>query len=250
MSFLDTYRRQATLLDRPRASGRRMRIVSDWVHPDLVELVGKEQRRWGQQMRAVKAAGVPTAGLGFTGPVQPNIEPVANLTAVTGVTAETNLYTPATTTNAAFALLPIGSMRAGQAFRIFAGGVVTSTAAGQTVAITSRLGSSATPSSNASLGATGAIALGSTITNALWWYEGHMTIRTVGAGTAATAVNHANIQVGQQAAGSSTSANTGLSGNTTASFDSTIQQGFVISVTPSAAGVSVTLTQFLLVAWD
>lgn len=224
-----------------------LRVVSQFVHPDLEQLVDLEQRDWVRRGRAINGL---VAGLGFTGPPLPNTEPVAAPSAVTGVTAETNLYTPGTGTNAEWALIPQGTMKAPQAWLIFAEGIYTSTASAQTAVFTSRLGTSATPASNASLGATGALSLGnsSAVTNGLWVYAGLMTVRTPGA--SGSAVCHANIDVSNQAAGSVTGTNTGLSGNTSATVDTSIQQGFVVSVTPSATAVSVQLTQFLLLAAD
>ena len=178
-----------------------------------------------------------------------NAEPVNAPAATTGVTAETNLYTPATTTNADWALIPQGpnGFKSPQTWICYYGGSITSSASGQTCAFTFRIGTSATPSSNQSLGATGAIALGATISNALW--QGWTIFTVLTPGTGATAIGTSTVNVGQQA-GAATSTNTGMAGNTTATFDATLQQGFVISVTPSATGVSVQLKNFALMSLD
>jgi hypothetical protein len=253
MGLLEKMSRKAVLLDRlrdqPKPSSR-MRVLGSFIHPDIDEIMGIESREWVTRDRRLKNKGIPMMGLGFAGLLQPNSEPVVAPSATTGVTSETNLYTPATTTNAGWALIPMNTLRSPQALFVIACGIITSSAGSQTVAVTSRIGTSATPSSNASLGATGAVALGSTITNALWVYNAFATVRALGSGTTATAVAHAEITISQQASGSATTAAIGMSGNTSATFDSTIQQGWVISVTPSASGVSAQLTQFALIAWD
>jgi hypothetical protein len=246
MKLFDRYIDQR--VQRAIGQHRSPRIVSSFVHPDIEELMGIEARGWKMGMGELLDSGVPTAGLGFAGPPLPNTEPVNAPSAVTGVTAETNLYTPATTTNADWALIPQGGFRSPQAWLVLASGIITSSAGSQTCAFTSRIGTSATPATNVSLGATGLIALGSTITNALWTYQAQMTIRS--AGTSGSAVATAELVVSQQAAGSVTSVGTALSGNTTATIDTTLQQGYVVSVTPSATGVSAQLTQFCLIALD
>lgn len=248
MSLLAQFERRATLLGGDGV--RRQRVVSSWVHPDIEALMGMEARGWKAGVDALKDSGVPTAGLGFSGPPLPNTEPVNAPAAVTGVTAETNLYTPATTTNADWALIPQGSLRSPQGWMVLASGIYTSSAVSQTAIFTSRIGTSATPASNATLGATGAISLGNAtaVTNGLWTYEAQMTVR--GAGTGGSVVSTAGVTVSNQAAGSVTAAQLGMSGNTTATVDTTLQQGYVISVTPSAAGVSVQITQFVLIALD
>jgi hypothetical protein len=73
------------------------RVVSSFIHPDIQELASYEVRDWKRRLNAVAASGVPMAGLGFAGTPLPNTEFVNAPTAVTGVTAETNLWTPRST---------------------------------------------------------------------------------------------------------------------------------------------------------
>lgn len=252
MPGLSTYEKQAFDLNQviPQPENGGFKTISSWVAADIDEIMGIERAivPWGSTMRQMANSGIPMAGLGFAGLVLPNAEPVNSPSATTGVTAETNLYTPATTTNAVWAIMPQGTMKSPQTWLIFYGGVITSSSSAQTCAFTFRIGTSGTPSSNQSLGATGLVALGSTITNAPWGGWCMFTIRSPG--TSGTAIGTATVNVGQQAAGSVTSTNTGMIANTTATFDTTLQQGFVISVTPSATGVSATLTNFLMMATD
>lgn len=226
----------------------RERVIQSWVAEGIDELMGVEAREWTRRSRALQG---PIAGLGFTGAVTPNIEPTVGPSAVTGGTTEVNLYTPATSSNSAWSLLPIGVLREPQTFRVIAAGTVTSSGAAQTLGFGLRIGTSATATTNAPLGQTGPIALASTIT-APWWLEANVTVLTIQPG--GTAIGSMHVDVGQQATtgfvGSNT-VNTGLSpGTITATFDATQQQGVVITLLPSASGVSVSLKQFLLVAWD
>jgi len=148
-------------------------------------------------------------------------------------------------------LIPQGSFRAPQAWLIFASGVYTSSSTSQTCIFTSRIGTSSTPASNATLGATGAVSLGAAaaITAGLWFYAAQMTIRTPGTSGTAYAVGSVKISNVAAATGPTTTAEA-LFGNTSATVDTTLQQGYVISVTPSATGVSVTLGNFVLIAVD
>lgn len=232
------------------ARRRNVRVQGAWEHPDFQELMALEARTWKSGLGRIEADGVPMAGLGFAGLPLPNTEPVNAPAATTGVAVETNLYTPATTTNADWALLPQGSIRSPQTWVVLAGGVYTSSATSQTCAFTSRIGTSGTPSSNQSLGATGAVSLGNAtaVTNGLWQYQANVVVTA--AGTSAKANAQVTVTVSNQAAGSVTASQLALAGNTTATFDSTLQQGYVISVTPSAAGVSVQMLQFCILVLD
>lgn len=253
MGLLRRYERLAIDLAPYRSREPKMRLMGAMGDPEFVALMEAQQREWAPSMRKIMTSGEPYAGLGFA-QVEPksNAELVTTPAATTGVTAETNLYTPATTTNADWALIPAGDIRSPQTWIIRAAGVYTSSSTSQTCAFTQRIGTSATPSSNASIGATGAISLGNAtaVTNGIWQYECIGLVTAVGSGTNGTVKGTTNIMVSNQAAGSITACQTGLAGNTSASIDTTIQQGFVISATPSAVGVSVTLQQFVMFFLD
>ena len=251
MGLLDRYierRIQNAVADRG------FRIRGSYIHPDIEEIAGIERAGWQDKLQELHQSGVPIAGVGgfFQAvPAPGNSEPQTAPSAATGGTSEVNLYTPATTSGNDFALIPQpGAFRAPQAWLISASGVITSSGGGQTNAMTARIGTSGTPSSNASLGATGAVALGSTITNALWTYVGFMQVTATGTGSNGKATGWGVYTVSQQAAGSASTAAIGMHGNTTASFDSTIQQGYVLSGTPSASGVSQQLIQFVMGSFD
>src|SRR6516225_1220113 len=91
------------------------RIVGSFVHPnidtlaDVEQLAAMERAKWPAAWRGIATAGVPVAGIGGFPQVIPapgNSEPQTAPAAVTGVTVETNLYTPATTSGNDFALIP------------------------------------------------------------------------------------------------------------------------------------------------
>ena len=86
--------------------------------------------------------------------------------------------------------------------------------------------------------------------NALWTYKGFMQVTATGTGTNGKATGWGDVTVSQQAGGSVTSVAAAQHGNVTASFDTTIQQGYVVSVTPSASGVSAQLIQYVMMALD
>lgn len=167
--------------------------------------------------------------------------PLANLAAVTGVTAETNLWTPAQWTP-----IPANYASAGQQWIIDAFGVLTypSSTPG-TTAFTARIGTSSTPSSNTILGAASTAAAGTTQTGVQWQLKGLLTIRTVGLPGANSTVifqGHFECPLGLQAAGSSG----GVIFGGTATVDLSVAQGLAISVTPSVTGQSFTPQ---MIAW-
>lgn len=235
----------------------------EFVHPDILKLAGMEQRGWAPRMRKIKNSDVPIAGLGFAAPFYPNAEPTVAATSWTWTaTTETCIINASTTppslttlaSNTLWCQIPPGSLRAGCALRVLGCGIFSTTVASTTLTWTSRVGSSTTLASNATLGATGAMNpnTGATITAGLWWYEAHGTVRATGSGTTASMVSHATVGMTTTAGGTWTSPGviTGMSGNSTATFDSTLANNFLIDNTASAAAGSTQLTQFMLAAWD
>jgi hypothetical protein len=192
-----------------------------------------ERRDWKLINGRIANSGDPTALEGTYGGVLA-YPPAQNLTAVTGGTANVAwwsaaLYTP----------LPANSVLAPDCYRVIASGLITSSAASQTVIPNANLGTAI----GTGLGAGVAAALGSTITNAQWYLLGDVTLRT--AGTAGTAIGQFVIKIGQ-VAGAATGANvlqTLFGGTAQTAIDFTAAQGLSLGATPSAVGVSVTPTQ-------
>jgi hypothetical protein len=158
--------------------------------------------------------------------------------AVTGGTTNVAWWSPAT-----YSPIPANSVKAPAAFRLKAGGLVTSSGAGQTITLNPAIG---TAVAGQALGASSVHVLGSTITGAFWRLEYELLIRTTG--TSGTAVGTADFMWTTTAGASpatptATNPSSALFGgfNTvaTADFQGTAQ-GLLIAATPSAAGVSVT----------
>jgi hypothetical protein len=122
-----------------------------------------------------------------------------------------------------------------------------STGAARPSIINPHIGPSNTVGTN--LTAAPAQTLGSTITNAVWRLWAQITVRTVGAGTAATAVGGFRFEYSTAAnAGAPTTVIWRSSGGA-ATFDSTALNGLVMGVTPSNAGVSIVVRQIKWGSW-
>jgi len=160
-------------------------------------------------------------------------EPVnsAGFAAVTGVVAETALWaTSPWTAWAANELTP------GQAWKLTAGGVVTTSTTPGNLTITPRVG---TTTGGVTLGASAATALTASLTAVPWSLEMWLAVRTTGTGTSATAVATGTFTsrvIGNTPAGA---ASVVPFGGTAAAFDSTAGQGIFIGWTPGATTVSV-----------
>ena len=250
MKLLDNY-----LNKRIKALGYEPKVTrfhSSFIHPDYDELMGYASAGYrpdGSRVSPQSSIDDLTAGFGFAGAPLPNTEPVVAPAAATGSVSETNLYTPATTTNAEWALMPQGSIRAPQAWYVFITGIFSTSVAGQTFTWTTRVGTSATPSSNVSLGASGALNpnAGSTIATGLFFYTGIMTIRTPG--TSGTIYNNATITQNTTTT-PATAVVSAVYGNTAGTVDTSLQQGYVLSVTLSNSAATAQLTSFSMIAID
>jgi len=160
-------------------------------------------------------------------------EPInsAGFAAVTGVVAETALW--ATSPWTAWAA---NEIIAGQAWKLTAGGVVTTSTTPGNLTITPRIG---TTTGGVTLGASLATALTASLTAVPWSLEMWLAVRTTGTGTSATAVATGTFTsrvIGNTPAGA---ASVVPFGGTAAAFDSTAGQGIFIGWTPGATTVSV-----------
>lgn len=220
------------------------KVVTDYdVFRDINILKGREVRRWREIDRNLRAGDDPTALEGLYAGLQAN-PPDAALTAVTGVTARTALWDAAL-----FTPLPLNNqLLAPTGWFLHATGVVTSDAAARTITMTPGLGTTAAATT---MGASTALALGSTITGALWTLEGRITVRAIG--TAASAYGIFEMHWGTTAGATATVSNA-LFGNTAAAFDSRAKAasatagGIEMDVTPNAVGVSMQVTQLMWVS--
>jgi hypothetical protein len=202
-------------------------------------LMQHERPRWGVINGHLYESGAPTASIGAYGGLSA-YPPAQALTAVTGGTANVAWWSPALYTP-----LPANGLLAPSALRITAHGLVTSSGASQTITMNPAIG---TAVAGTALGASSALALGSTITGAYWHLDGDLTVRTVG--SAGTAIAGFEMHWGT-AAGATATVSNALFGHTSATgIDFTAAQGILIAATPNNAGVSVTPDQIHMLSWN
>lgn len=223
---------------------------------DIRELIEIEQRQWGPRMRHISSLGTPMAGLGFTGVVVPNTEPVVAPASVSSLAGAINVYQMQSTGTSTWMYAPPGNIRAPQSWRVWAGGTMSTAATTSTLLWTTRVGSSAASVTNPVMGSTAAMAPGSSTSNgatgasvtaAPWWYEAHLGIRTPG--TAGTAVGMFNVDLPCQAPIANTA--TGLGGGFQFSFDMTAGMFWELNLTVSGSPTTgVQLQHFTIIAWD
>lgn len=204
---------------------------------ELKWLMWHDARSWRMINGQIAAAGVPVNSRGpYAGPGA--IANAQALTAVTGGTTNVAWWSPAV-----YSPIPANSVQAPTSFRVMAAGLVTSSGASQTLTLNPAIG---TAVAGQALGASSAMALGSTITGAFWRLEYDLIVRT--SGTSGTAVGNGEMTLGTTAGatpGTPTATNPsnymigGFNTVATADFQATAQ-GLLIAATPSAAGVSVT----------
>lgn len=233
---LERLERQAVLLDRPRARSRT--VITDYVAPNWEEVMAvaaHERAQWSDIDRALRDGNDPTALIGgLAGLVGGSNVPAADGSAVTGGTSNVAIWDSRIFT-------PIPALEtAPTQFELLAAGVVTSSAGSQTVIVNPHIGPTNTVGTN--LTASSAQTLGSTITNAIWQLTAQLTMRAAGAGSAATAIGTFTFAYTTVAnVGSPTIVMWRSTANAT--FDSTVLNGLVLGMTPSAAGVSIAYQQ-------
>jgi hypothetical protein len=158
--------------------------------------------------------------------------PPTSFSAVTASATETNLWTPAIWTP-----IPANDMRAGKIYNVKFGGIFTSTGTQGVLTFTARCGQSATPSSNVSLGASNATAPPASLTNAPFYGEFTLGIRSLGlAASGATGVGHGFVHV--QGAAAATAIDYLFGGTVPTSLDNTTATGLIVSLTISVASQS------------
>lgn len=176
--------------------------------------------------------GMPEAQFtGFEGQVS---GPPASFTAVTASATETNLWTPAIWTP-----IPANSMMAGKIYKTSFGGVFSTTATQGTLTFTPRLGVSATPASNVTLGASNAVAWAASLTGAAWYGELTAICRAVGLAASGATFTGNGMAVTQGAA-AATATMFVMGGTVPTTIDNTATSGMIVSATISVASQSIT----------
>ena len=161
--------------------------------------------------------------------------PPASFTAVANTVTETNLWTVGL-----WSTIPAFDLRAGKMYVVRAGGILSTTVT-PTVVWTARYGTSATSTSNISIGASTAVATGSGLVNVPWHAEFVLGCRQVGVAAAgATVTGNGFAVLGNVAAAAAQVATFGSTIPTT--VDQTIQGGICITLTWGTASASNTAT--------
>jgi hypothetical protein len=236
-ALLERLEREAVILGRGQARGRELRY-----RPITHELLDANARAWRDVDAEIRRGGDPTALIGGLAGLESGSDVlIADGSAITGGTSNVALWDSRQYT-------PIPPLtRRGVIYELDAEGTITSSGAAQTVTLNPHIGPSNTVGTN--LTAAPAQTLGSTITNAVWRLWAQITLRSVGAGTAATAVGGFRFEYSTAAnAGSPTTVIWRSSGGA-ATFDSTALNGLVMGVTPSNSGVSIVVRQIKWGSW-
>lgn len=162
--------------------------------------------------------------------------PATSFTAVSSFTSETNLWTNIPI----WSPIPLLQMRAGAIFECRGGGVYSTAATGPTFVFTARVGTSATPSSNITLGASATITTANAVSAKPWYFQFTFQIRALGVATSTAAgTGNGIIFLGSSAAVDQVA---GIGSTIASTIDNTVSNGFVLSCTCSTASASTTLT--------
>lgn len=160
--------------------------------------------------------------------------PPASHTAVANTTTRTNLWAPALWTP-----IPALDMKPGKAYILRCGGVLGTTGT-PTLIFNPTFGQSATPGSNAALGAGNTITLG-TIAAGKWYAEFTLGVRQLGIAAAGATITGNGFVVVDAAAGA-VSQLISIGGGVVTSADHTVATGLCLDVTWGAASASNTIT--------
>ena len=158
--------------------------------------------------------------------------PPTSFNAVSASATETNLWTPAI-----WSSIPANDMRAGKVYKVCFGGIFSSTSSPGTITFTARAGQSSTPGSNVSLGASNATAPPASLTNAPFYGEFTLGIRSLGlAASGAIGVGAGFVHV--QGAAATTAVDYLMGGTVPTSIDNTAASGLIVSLTISVSSQS------------
>lgn len=220
---------QAALIDREQSNGVDFGpFHRTWL---LERAPEKVRRQLELAAKHPELVGMPEAQ--FTGTEGQAAGPPTNFTAVTASATETNLWTPNIWTP-----IPAGSMIAGKIYKVSAGGIFTTTATQGVLTWTPRMGQSATPASNATLGASNAVAWAASLTNAAWYAEFTAICRSLGL-AASGATFAGNGFATTQGAAAATATLYTFGGTKPANVDNVAASGMILSVTISVASQSI-----------
>lgn len=164
---------------------------------------------------------------------------LANQTAITG-TSEAAMFPVAQ-----YSGFSANQLRAGQVWKLTAGGIMTTAGASPgNITITPRFGTS---TSGTSLGASAATALATSGSNVPWMFEYYLTVRTIGnAGANSTVVGFGRFAAGVAAIAAATGNAVLMSSTASVSVDTSVASGLFIGVTMGSASDTLTTMGVML----
>lgn len=169
--------------------------------------------------------------------------PPSSFSPVTASATETNLWTQTVWTP-----IPAGDMRAGKVYKVSFGGVFTSTGTQGTLTWTPREGTSGTPGSNHTLGASGAIAPAASITAGPWFGEFTVGIRTTD--IALTSITGTGNGLVVTHAGTATGTMYPMGGTVASNISNAAATALILSLTISVASQSYTCQWALIRSYN
>jgi len=149
----------------------------------------------------------------------------SSFTAVNTTNVETNLWVPAI-----WSPIPGNDMQAGKVYKHDSGGILSTSSAAPTSLWTPRVGQSATPASNVTMGASTAVTMTASLSNVPWFSTFTFTIRALGlAASGGTGTGNGFIVIGDL---TTTAAKVQSIGATVATtIDNTAATGYILSQT-------------------
>lgn len=164
-------------------------------------------------------------------------QPSANPSSFTAVSTnvETNLWTPAIWTP-----IPANDMQTGKVYEHKSGGIFSTSSAAPTHVWTPRVGQSATPASNITMGASTASTMIASLTNVPWFSQFTFAIRALGlAASGCTATGNGFVVIGGITTATGVVQSIGSTVATT--LDNTAATGYILSSTWGTSQASNTL---------
>lgn len=218
------------LIEREKAAGQEFGpFHRSWLHERAPE---KVRRHLELATLHPELVGMPNNP--YQGPEGTAKAMITSNAAVTANATETNLWIPAFQTS-----IPAGSMEAGKQYEVKFGGVFTSTATQGLLTWTPRVGISATPATNITLGASNVTAPPASLTTQAWFGEFTLTVR-IPSYTASSATGTGNGFVLVQGAAAATGVVYVMGGTVATTIDNTVTTGLIVSLTISVASQSYT----------
>lgn len=206
--------------------GERMRRAFECVNLGLAE-------PYGGRIIPIMKGGANSPFASVVG--QPSAAP-ASFTAVNTTNVETNLWVPAIWTP-----IPANDMQAGKLYENKCGGIFSTSSAAPTSLWTPRVGQSATPSSNVTMGASTATTMIASLASVPFFSQFTFTVRSLGlAASGATATGNGFVTIG----GLTTAAGIiqDIGGAVATTLDNTAATGYILSQTWGTNAAANTLT--------